>query len=472
MSLRDRLALLLAQLGRRAADGVYALLLIVVVLQAGWLTARQDIWWDWTGSARNSLSAETLAVLDELGEGLRISVFAPREHRISRAVEQLLMGYRRHRPDIVIEYLDPQAAPEAARAAQVRLLGQLVLSYRGRRETLERLSESTLTNAIARLMLERRPWVGVLEGHGERAIYSADGPDLGRLGQLLAQRGYRLLPLDLARQPTVPENLDLLLLSTPSIALFPGEVEALVDYLDAGGNLLWLLDPLPMNGLEPLAEVLGVEPLPGQIVDAAASRLELDTPTIALVEDWPDHPLGEGMSGPALFPGSLAFAGRAGPGWLLDATLTTGPQSWNETGAVRGKIDQDPALGEQRGALPLALVMTRPRPGREGAASPGEQRVIVVGDGDFVSNAQLDQGANRVLGLRMVQWLSGRAGLVPVPAQPADSGAIGLSTLRGTLIFVGALIGLPVLLLAIGLLIRWQRGRELQSMESDEEMQT
>ncbi len=462
MRFAARLRIAVAGLGRRFADLVFVLLLLVVVLEAGWLAARYDRWWDWTDSARNSLSAETLAVLDELGEGLHIAVYAPRDHRISRAVEQLVMRYRRRRGDIAVDYVDPQLAPEAARAAEVRLLGQLVLSYRGRRETLDRLSERTLTNAIARLMLERRPWVGVLEGHGERAITGAAGADLGRFGQLLVQRGYRLLPLDLARQPAIPENLDLLLLGTPTIALFPGEAQALVRYLDTGGNLLWLLDPGPMNGLEPVAAALGIEALPGQIVDAAASRLGMDSPTVALIEDWPDHSLGEDMDGPALFPGSLAFAGHAGPGWMLDATLTTGAQSWNETGPVRGKIDQDPDLGEQRGSLPLALVLTRPRPAPEGPAlsAAGEQRVIVVGDGDFVSNLHLRQGNNRVLGLRMVQWLSGRAGLVPVPQRSLDTDPFTLSALRGTLIFAGAVIAMPVLLLGTGLLIRWRRGRE------------
>ena len=462
MSPRERLRIGVVGLSRRLADVVFVLLLIVVVLQAGWLAARYDRWWDWTSSARNSLSAETLAVLDALGDGLRITVYAPADHRISRAVEQLVMRYRRRRPDIVVEYVDPQRAPETARADEVRLLGQLVLSYQGRRETLDRLGESTLTNAIARLMLERRPWVGVLEGHGERSITGSEGPDLGRLGQLLVQRGYRLLPLDLARQPSIPANLDLLLLSTPSIALFPGEADALTSYLDAGGNLLWLLDPGPMNGLEPVAAALGIEPLPGQVVDAAASRLELDTPTTAVVADWPDHALGEDMDGPALFPGSLAFAGRAAPGWLLDTTLTTGPQSWNETGPVRGKIDQDPSAGEQRGPLPLALVLTRPRPAADPVVptAADEQRVIIVGDGDFASNLHLDQGANQILALRMVQWLSGRVGLVPVPEPTLDTAAVTLSPVRGTLIFAGALIGLPALLLAAGLLIRWRRGRE------------
>jgi ABC-type uncharacterized transport system involved in gliding motility auxiliary subunit len=462
MSSRERLRIGLVGIGRHLADAVFVLLLMVLALQAGWLGARHDRWWDWTGSARNSLSAETLGVLDDLGEGLRITVYAPGDHRISRAVEQLVMRYRRRRPDIVVEHIDPQRTPEAARADEVRLLGQLVLSYQGRHETLDRLSESTLTNAIARLMLERRPWVGVLEGHGERSITGSTGPDLGRLGQLLVQRGYRLLPLDLARQPSIPENLDLLVIGTPPIALFPGEADALVSYLENGGNLLWLMDPGPMNGLEPLASVLGIEPLPGQIVDAAASRLELDTPTIALVEDWPEHPLGEGMEGPSLFPGSIAFAGRAAPGWMLDTTLTTGPQSWNETGPVRGKINQDPSLGEQRGPLPLALVLTRPRaaPGARVPSTGPEQRVIVVGDGDFASNLHLGEGANRILGLRMVQWLSGRTGLVSVPEQTPDTAAFTLSPLRGTLIFAGSLIGLPALLLAIGLMIRWRRGRE------------
>lgn len=453
---------------RVAADTLFALLLLCIVLLAGWLIGRHDHYFDWSSSGRNSLSAESTAVLDGLEAPLHIVVYAAPEHRVARAVEQLLSRYRKPGIDLSVDYVDPQRFPERARDANVDLIGQLVLEYQGRRETLYSLSESALTNAIARLTTPSSPWLAVLEGHGERAIRGAAGADIGRFAQLLHQRGFRLQPLDLARVPAVPDNTDLLLLSMPSIDLFPGEAQALVRYVEAGGNLLWLMDPAGSGdnllGLKPLADLLSVSTLPGQLVDAAAAEQGLDTPTFAIVDDWPKHPLGQGLERPAIFPGSLAFEVRPPPGWLLETTLTTGKLSWNETGPVRDEVSRDEGAGELSGPLPVALVLTRPRPGIDAAVQtttdPSEQqRVIIVGDGDFLSNAHLADGVNQALALRLARWLSGQQALVAVPQPVSDSDALVLAPVRGWAIVGGGLIGLPALLAAFGIAIRWQRGR-------------
>lgn len=462
------------RLHRVAADAVFALLLLALVLTVGWLAARHDRTFDWSSSARNSLSPESIALLQGLPDGaeapLRITVFAPREHRIGRAVEALLARYRRHRPDLDIQWVDPQTAPERARSADVHLLGQLVLEHRGRRETLEALSEGTLSSAITRLTLERAPWAAVLEGHGERAM-GGGGADIGRFAQLLRQRGFRLQPLDLASAGRVPDNTDLLVVTAPSIALFPGEADALVSFLDAGGNLLWLLDPGAstdgLMGLEPLANYLGLRLLPGIVVDAQASELGFEAPTFAVLDDWPVHPLGRDLKDHAVLPGSLAFAPAAAPGWHLDATLTTGEQSWNETGPIRGEITRDPAAGEEAGPLALALALARPRPTPASTAdtdpaatpaTPTEQRVIVVGDGDFASNAHLGSAENRELALRMARWLTGLEDLITPPPAPDDRDNFVLSTPRALSIAVGGVFVLPALLVAAGLWITWRRG--------------
>lgn len=487
------------RLHRALVDALFVLLLLGILLAAGWLAARHDTYFDWTLAGRNSLSPESIALLERLptggGRQLAITVFAPRDHTVGRAAEQLVARYRRHRPDLDIQWIDPHQAPERARDADVELLGQVLLEFDGRRETLSVLSESTFSGAIARLTLERTPWVAVLEGHGERALEGAAGPDIGRFGQLLRQRGFRLQPLDLARTGQVPDNTDLLLVSMPGIALFPGEVEALVAFVEDGGNLLWLMDPTSgaaptdgLMGLEPLTACLGVRPLPGMVVDATASDQGYESPTFAVLKDWPEHSLGRDLERPAVLPGSRAFEVTAAPGWLMDATLTTGRDAWNETGPIRGEVSRDAASGEEPGPLPLAILLTRPHPqqasaptgfGADGAPKPekdqqehqqedqqadqdreiAQQRVIIVGDGDFLSNAHLASAENQTLALRMARWLVGQEDLIAAPDGVDDRDNFALSPVRGWAIAVGAPFAVPALLLGIGLSVIWQRGR-------------
>jgi hypothetical protein len=437
---------------RRLADGLFYLLLAAAVILTGWLAARHDRYWDWSGSGRNTLTPESMEVVSALNAPLRISVFVDRAHPLARRSDQLLARYRAALPNLNVSYLDPQIFPEQARAAEVSLLGQMLVEYRGRRETLSVLSEQALTAAIARLTRTRSPWVAVLEGHGERRIDGEAAQDLGRLGALLRGRGYRLQPLDLTATAEVPDNTDLLVLSTPAIPLFPGEAETLVRYLERGGNLLWLMDPDDLGGLEPLADYLGITRLPGILVDANVRELNIDDPTVAMASNFPDHPLTRGLDVPALFPGSGAFLDLAAPGWNLATPLATLENSWNETGPVRGEVSRDSASGELPGPLPLALVLTRPSP-----SGDDEQRVVVTGDGDFLSNAHLEQYGNRAVGLRMSQWITAPAKADSVPSRAYGDREIALTRAQTMIVGGVPLVVFPLLFLGAGFTIRRHR---------------
>ncbi|MBK1648174.1 GldG family protein [Rhabdochromatium marinum] len=450
-------------LGRRLADLVYVLLLMAVVVLAGWHLARHDIYWDWSSAGRNGLSRESLDVLAGLEAPLKLRVFVASDHPLAREIEQVLMRYRRASDQVQVEYIDPIHAPEQARHFDVQRLGQLVLEYQGRRESLIRLDEAALTNAIARLSLTQAPWIAILEGHGERSPSGGTGRDIGRLARWLEQRGFRLQQVDLARLSRIPSNTAVLLLSTPVIELFPGEVEALIEYVATGGNLLWLLDPGDWQGYEPLAQALGISRLPGQIVDASGDAFDVETPSVVVISDWPEHPLWQGLSAPAFFPGTLAFASGMAPAWQSITTLHSSEQSWNETGPIRGQITRDASRDEAPGPLTFAQILTRPVPNalRAGGAAAmdssalGEQRLVLIGDGDFLSNAALERGANRALGLRLLRWLSG-VELMLTNTQNTEP-PLSLTPERAFALSLFALVMLPCGLLTLAVLTHWRR---------------
>lgn len=439
---------------RRLVDLLFHLLLAAFVVLAGWLGARHDRYWDLTQSGRNTLTAESAAVLDKLSAPLHITVFIDRQHPMAKGIAQLLARYRRSRAALEVNYVDPQLFPEQARAAEVSLLGQMLLEYRGRRETVSEVGEAAITSAIARLNRDREPWIAVLEGHGERRIDAEAPLDLGRFAEVLRGRGFRLQTLDLTSAATVPDNARLLLLSAPDIPLFPGEADLLVDYLARGGNLLWLMDPGDLGGLAPVLAYLGIEPLPGLMVDANVSELNIQDPTVSMVADYPDHPLTRNLSTYSLFPGSVAFREQAAEGWNLATPLKTQVNSWNETGPIRGDVMREEDLGELPGPLPLALALTRPAP-----QLADDQRVLVLGDGDFLSNAFLDNAGNRVLAFRLIQWLTEPEGAAGVPIRDLPDRDLGLTRSQILLVGGGSLAAAPILLLMTGLLIRWRRRR-------------
>jgi len=439
---------------RALADTLFALLLLGCVVAAGWLAARHDRIWDWTQSESHRLTRESRAILERLEAPLRLTVFADPQTPLARMIGQLLERYAHEYPELEIRYLDPRRFPEQAREAEVSLQGQILLEYRGRRETLAEIGERSISAAIARLIRPRHAWVAIIEGHGERAIAGERDTDLGRLGRELLELGLIARPLDLATTSAVPDNTRLVVLSQPRLPPFPGEIEALIDFLDRGGHLLWLMDPGPPSGLEPLLEHLGLAALPGQVVDPSAERLGFGTTAVAVIDDYAPHPLTEGLDAPALLPGALAFETQVAPGWALATYLTSSAESWNETGTLSGPLTRDEVIGERAGPLPVVLALTRMLP-----ESEREQRLVVVGDGDFLSNAQFGLQGNRALGLALLRWLSEGEDLPELPPPPTAAEPLELNERHRTLIGLGALVMLPGVFLIGGLGMRWYRWR-------------
>jgi hypothetical protein len=190
------------------------------------------------------------------------------------------------------------------------------------------------------------------------------------------------------------------------------------------------------------------------VVDSAAAQFSTETPAVAVIADYPSDPLAEGLQLPALLPGAVAFEARSAPGWEIASFLSTGAESWNETGKIQGKVDRDEVVGEQAGPLPVILALTRPV-GEEGRV----QRVVLAGDGDFLSNAQLGAYGNSALGIRILRWLAGEDGMLALPPEPGPAPGLALDTARRLLLGVGSLLLLPGLFLTAGLTVRWLRGR-------------
>jgi ABC-type uncharacterized transport system involved in gliding motility auxiliary subunit len=87
-----------------------------------------------------------------------------------------------------------------------------------------------------------------------------------------------------------------------------------------------------------------------------------------------------------------------------------------------------------------------------------EQRILVIGDGDFLSNAFLGNGGNLDLGINLIRWLSSDDQLLNIPARTAQDTRLELSPVMGALIGIGFLLVLPILFLGAGVVI-WLRRR-------------
>lgn len=440
---------------RRLEHWAVWLLTILLVAAAGLglrVAHRYGASWDLSANARHSLSPESAAAVGRLPGPIRFTVIAP-EYGSLRAPAQILMErYRRARPDVAVAYLDPDRNPEQARRLGVRQPVEVLVEYEGHSERLTRVSEQAVTSALQRLALRGERWVVGLTGHGEASPTGKANFDLGDFGAALTRAGYSVQPLTLADTGQLPRNTALLVLAAPQAELSKAEQASLLGHLAGGGNLLWLLGDRGTGPVAQVAEALGLQRLPGVIVDPAAAAVGAAEPTVAVVARYPDHPAVGQLSTLAVFPGAVALE-AAPDGWAATALLQTGAQSWNETGPVKGEVAADPDRGERRGPLSLGWALTRPRP------DGSEQRVVVVGDADFLSNAVVGNGGNLDLGLNLVRWLAQDDALLDIPPRVAPDRRFELARPAAVALAVTFLVAVPLACVLAGWWVRRRRRR-------------
>ena len=451
----------------RLQNLLFSLLFLVAVGLVAWLSTQYSAQFDWTASHRHTLSEASRKVLDLVKAPVSITAYARENQQVREPIRDLVDRYSHYKKDLSLQFVNPDTQPEKVRQMGIQVDGELVIEYQGRSEKIQEAGETSLTNALQRLATAEERTIVFIEGHGDRSPLGKANHDLQQFADELKRKGFTIAAANLATTPLIPDNADVLVIAGPRTNLLPGEVKLIGDYLSKGGNLWWLADPGALHGLEPLAKQLGISFLPGVVVDASTQLLGIDDPTFALVSDYPPHAITQGFQQMTMFPSAAAMEQVEKSDFEKEPLLATLARSWTELGPIEGKIAFDADKGERQGPLDLGYTVTRPLhpessdkdvdQEKSAASTPSEQRIVVVGDGDFLSNTYLGNGGNLELGINMVQWLSRGDALINIPAKIAPDGKLQLSPFASGTIAVGFLFVLPLLLIGIGAWVWFKR---------------
>lgn len=457
---------------------VFVVLFMLAIGLLAWLSNRYSIEADWTANSRNTLSQASITLLQRIDGPVKITAFAA-DAEVSPARDQIrdiIRRYQKHKPDIELDFVNPETDPQLTRDMGIRLDGELVVEYQGRTEHVQRPNEQTLTNALQRLLRSGERNVVFVTGHGERNPNGNANHDLGDFARNLREKGFTFSTVNLIEKKAIPDDTAVLVIAGPQVNYLPGEVELIKDYLAAGGNLLWLHEPGELKGLAPLAEYLGVSFHRGMIVDPTTQLLRIDNPSFALVTAYPLHPITSDFSFITIFPQAAGVKFRADNGWIVTEFLTTADGSWSETGPLMGSVEYNEGQ-DVPGPLAIGLAMTRKAPETAPADAPPadaapadtpeatpaeedrEQRVVVMGDGDFITNAFLGNQGNQDMGQNILNWLSHDDRFIAIPVRAAPDTTLTLSMTGWGVLGLLFLIVLPVALLVTGVTI-WLRRRK------------
>jgi ABC-type uncharacterized transport system involved in gliding motility auxiliary subunit len=243
-----------------------------------------------------------------------------------------------------------------------------------------------------------------------------------------------------------------------------GELDRINTYLNQGGNLLWLTDPDKSsdnhNGLKNLATSLGLQLQSGVIVDNNTDlrqTLNIQHPAIIPVTEYFPHIITNTIRYNTLFPLSRGISPLTNEkiinNWQAVALFNSFGKSWAETGDLKEEIIFDSSTGDIAGPITIAVALHR----SISDSNTASQRVVVIGDGDFLSDTYIGAGANLNLGLNIFNWLIGDDDLISVEVKPSPDTKLRLNDTQLAIIGFGFFLIIPLLLLITGFSIWYKR---------------
>jgi ABC-type uncharacterized transport system involved in gliding motility auxiliary subunit len=432
-------------------NGVFVVLLVALAALVAFFAREYRGEYDLTQNSRNTLSQQTREVLAKLNAPLKVTIYATRQDARGDArkqVQDFLAPYQRVRPDMIVNIVDPREEPKLAQAAGIRINGESVIEHNQKSEHLTEYNEQAFVNALMRLARSGERLVMALDGHGERRLTGPANHDLGEFGKQLAAKGFKTNSLNLAVAQEVPANASLLLIANPQVDLQPSEVQKLKQYVQKGGNLLWLIDTEPLRGLLPVAETLGLTLGPGTVVDPDAAQLNA-SPTMAIAASYGRHAITNTFRLNTVFPFARQIGVNENSGWRVTRLIEVAPRGWVETGRLDGKIAFDKGR-DIPGPVNIAAALER-------NVNERAQRVVVVGNGHFASNQFLGNGGNLDLAINIVNWLAGDDALITLQPRPSVDSSLDLGRNSQYLMLFGFLVILPLVFAGSGVWVWWRR---------------
>ena len=441
---------------------IFLLLFLAVIGMLAWITNHYTYQFDLTANKRHSLSANSIELLNRLDRDVTVHAYTT-DDVTRQAIKEIIGRYQRIKADFNLRLLNPDIDLTQAQRDGIVMDKPFafVIYYNRQMEHIDSLSEQSISNALLRLNRRKNQQIVFLSGHGERDIDGSDSRAYASLKQQLTEKGFNLTAVNLLEKP-LPANTSVLVIAAPANKYLAGEVSQLNAFLNSGGNLLWLADPGELQGLESLAISLGLQLQDGVIVDNNTDlrqTLNIQHAAIIPVTEYFPHIITRTIRYNTLFPLARGISPLTSEttvnNWQAEALFNSYGRSWSETGGLTEEISFDSSAGDIAGPVTIAVALHRARNINDKQSV--SQRIVVVGDSDFLADAYIGAGANLNLGLNIFNWLTGDDDLIAIEVSASPDTRLELNDIQLAIIGFGFFLIIPLLLLITGFRIWFKR---------------
>lgn len=460
---------------RYAALASTSVLVVLGILVAiNYLSTRNSKRWDLTANSTNSLSEQSIKVLSELKQPVKL-ILVDEKANFERHRSRLAI-YDAAGSQLSVEYVDALGDPARTKALGVEAIPTLVVDFMGKTDKVTTLEEREITSAIIRAVTGEQRKVYFVQGHGERSPEGEQSPSAySGVTTFMKADNVTVETLQLLQHTEVPEDASLVAIVGPTSDLLDDEIARLSRYLAKGGKLLLMIDPQlgekaqPTPKLAALAREWGIAIGDDVILDVSGMTQD---PSIAISSvPYPTNPITASYNLLTIYPlaRSVTAVTPAPDGKTVTALVQSNEAAWAETD-LKGLMNKqppsmDPASGDKTGPVTIAMTASTAAPPAADPDKPEEKpsapqtRIAVFGDADFASNAYGNAApGNADLFVNTVNWLTAQENLISIrPREPRDSRLEVAPPMMNALAVVSLLV-LPTLVLGAGI-VNWSRRR-------------
>ena len=444
-------------------NGFFVIIFLVLIFLLAYLSNQYSVSKDITQANRNILTRGSVDILKQMKAPINVTVYATKDDpgngdNFRKDLVGFFAKYVREKKDINIGFVNPSEEPKRAQDAGVKQDGEVVVEYNKRTEHINPpFTEQEMTNLLVRLSRSNQRPIMYLDTHGERNLQGIKNYDLGEFGKMLESKGFKFANINLILAQAVPANGSMLVIAAPKIDLDAIEAKKIREYIEAGGNLLWLVDDENLHGLNAVADYLGMTVSKGMVVDLASSQYKYDSKN-AISSAYGDHAITRTFQYGTMYPEAREVDAHASYelGWKVARLVEVAQRGWLETEPIindgkQQKVTYD-SKKDKAGPITIALALEREY-GKRG------QRVVVVGNANFLSNTYITTFGNLDFGLNIINWLAGDDNLITIQPMPLKDVNMSIpeGSISAKLVGYGTQYIVPVLLMLLGIGIWWRR---------------
>lgn len=439
--------------GRQARYGsnitLTAIAFVGILFVVNWFVYNNPQNWDVTQDQSNTLAPETIQALESLPQPVNAVAFYSANLSSQSAADLLEKFKANSKGNFDYQFINPDTDPIAAREAGVTGDGKIMLVMGEQREIANFATETELTKALIKLINPEARTVYFLTGHGEPTLEFGD-ISFSTAKSTLESKNYTVNSLNLLAENKIPEDALAVIVGGPMKQVSEYEVGLLKEYVNNGGSLIVMEDPLILTEFgdspDPLADYLASDwgiLLNNDIIIDLNSQQALN----AISASAGSHPITTNLSANYLviMPQARSLSLATAPqGVTQTGLLFTSPNSWGEvnfTNAEGTQIAQDPE------DLPGPLTMAA---AAENASTGG--RVVVFGNSFFATDEAFDAYGNGNFFINSVDWAAEQENLINItPNTPTQRTFIPPSQIQLLIILLGSVLVIPGLVVFAGI---------------------